>query len=138
LPTDIPSDRLDYALLAAETAGFDRLQELEAHAHDESERQLDRERAKLSAYFDYREQAARDRLVSSQRVLAGLEGSDSAETRRIIPVWRANVARDERLIEQLAAERVERLAQLEKRAAGIGDLRLVAVARVEVLESDIA
>jgi ATP-dependent helicase HepA len=92
----------------------------------------------LSAYFDYRQQAARDRLVSSQGVLAGLEGADSAEIRRIIPVWRANVARDERLIEELAVERVERLAQLEKRAAGTGDLRLVAVARVEVVESEIA
>jgi hypothetical protein len=92
----------------------------------------------LSAYFDYRQQSAQDRLVSSQRVLAGLERADSADTRRIIPVWRANVARDERLIEELDAERVERLAQLEKRAAGTGDLRLVAVARVEVVESEIA
>ncbi len=74
------------------------------------------ERAKLSGYFDYRQQTAGDRLMSSQRVLAGLEGADSAEKRRIIPVWRANVARDERLIEELAAERVERLAQLQKRA----------------------
>ena len=137
-PADVPSDKLDSALSAAETAGFGRLQELEVHAHDESERQLGHERAKLSAYFDYRQQAARDRLVSSQRVLAGLEGADSAEIRRIIPVWRANVARDERLIEELAAERVERLSQLEKRAAGTGDLRLVAVARVEVVESEIA
>ena len=136
-PADVPSDKLDSALSVAEIAGFGRLQELEVHAHDESERQLGHERAKLSAYFDYRQQAARDRLVSSQRVLAGLEGADSAETRRIIPVWRANVARDERLIEELAAERVERLSQLEKRAAGTGDLRLVAVARVEVVESEI-
>ena len=137
-PADIPNDELDSALSAAEMAGFGRLQQLEAHAHDESERQLERERAKLSAYFDYRQQAARDRLVSSQRVLAGLEGADSADTRRIIPVWRANVGRDERLIEELAAERVERLAQLDKRAAGTGDLRLVAVARVEVVESETA
>ena len=137
-PADIPSDKLDSALAAAEIAGFGRLQKLEAHAHEESERQLERERAKLSAYFDYRQQSAQDRLVSSQRVLAGLEGADSADTRRIIPVWRANVARDDRLIEELAAERVERLAQLEKRAAGTGDLRLVAIARVEVVESEIA
>ena len=70
--------------------------------------------------------------------LSGWKVADSAETRRIIPVWRANVARDERLIDELAAERVERLAQLEKRAAGTGDLRLVAVARVEIVESEIA
>ena len=47
-------------------------------------------------------------------------------------MWRANVARDERLIGELAAEREAQLAQLDKRAAGGGDLRLVAVARVEI------
>ena len=57
---------------------------------------------------------------------------------RIIPVWRANVARDERLIEELADDRVAQLAQLEHRAAGGGDLRLVAVARVEILGEEVA
>ncbi len=41
-PVDVPSDKLDSALSAAEAAGFDRLQELEANAHRESERQIDR------------------------------------------------------------------------------------------------
>ena len=132
-PADIPTDDLDDALAAAETAGFARLQQLEEQAHVESDRQLERERAKLAGYFDYRDQAARDRLESSQRVLAGLETSDSPETRRILPVWRANVARDERLIEELASERTERLAQLEQRAVGGGDLRLVGVARIEIV-----
>jgi hypothetical protein len=132
-PTDVPTDSFDQALSAAESAGFTRLQELEEQAHIESERQLERERAKLAGYFNYRDQAAQDRLVSSQRVLAGLEISDSVETRRILPVWRANVARDERLIDELAIERVERLAQLEQRAVGGGDLRLVGVARIEIV-----
>jgi hypothetical protein len=134
-PSEIPHDTLDSALILAETVGFDRLQELEAQARAESERQLERERAKLSKYFDYRDQSACDRLDSSEHILANLQSSDSNETRRIIPVWQANVARDERLIEELAAERVERLAQLERRAASTGDLRLVAIARVEIVGS---
>ena len=131
-PADVPADQLDSALAAAEAAGYARLDDLEASARTESERQLDRERAKLSAYYDYRDQAAQDRLESSKRVLAGLEASDNPERRRIIPVWRANVARDERLIDELATGRVEQLAQLDQRAAGGGDLRLMAVARVEI------
>jgi SNF2 family DNA or RNA helicase len=131
-PADVPTDRLDDALSAAETFGYARLRDLEDSAREESTRQLERERVKLHGYFDYREQAAQDRLVSSQRVLAGLITADSAETRRIIPVWRANVARDERLIEELKDERVQRLSQLEQRAVGSGDLRLIAVARVEL------
>ena len=135
-PSDVPTDQLDDALSTAETFGYARLRDLEERAHEESQRQLERERKKLSSYFEYREQAAQDRLESSRRVLASLEGADSAETRRIIPVWRANVARDERLIEELKKERVQRLSQLEQRAVGSGDLRLVAVARVDLVTGE--
>jgi SNF2 family DNA or RNA helicase len=135
-PADVPAADLDSALTLAEAAAYARLDELELAARTESERQLSREQTKLSSYFDYRDIAARDRLDSSRRVLAALEESDSAERRRIIPVWRANVARDERLIAELQADRVAQLAQLEHRAAGGGDLRLVAVARVEIFQED--
>ena len=135
-PSDVPIERLDDALVAAETAGFARLNNLEGKASVESARQLERERSKLAAYFDYRDQAARDRLASSQKILVGLELADQADTRRIIPVWKANVARDERLIEGLGIERVNQLIQLEQRAAGSGDLRLVATARVEIIRDD--
>ena len=37
-------------------------------------------------------------------------------------MWRANVARDERLIGELATEREAQLAQLDRRATGSGDL----------------
>jgi superfamily II DNA or RNA helicase len=131
-PRDIPAVDLDEALTKAEAIGFERLQGIEEEAHAESNRQLERERTKLSSWFDYREQAAQDRLAGSQKVLAGLETAEGADTRRIIPVWQANVARDERLITELADERVARLAQLEHQAVGGGDLRLVAVARVEI------
>ena len=119
-------------LMIAEAAGYARLDELEAAAHADSERQLAREQAKLTAYFDYRDQAAQDRLASSQQVLAQLEAAQEPERRRIIPVWRANVARNERLINELADERRGRLADLDGRAAGSGDLRLAAIARVEI------
>jgi hypothetical protein len=134
-PSDVPQNELDAALDQAETAAFGRLAELEAQAREESDRQFERERSKLSGYFDYRDLAAQDRLESSQRILDNLESADNADTRRIIPVWQANVARDERLIEELATERTERLALLKRRAAGAGDLRVVAIARVEIIGS---
>jgi SNF2 family DNA or RNA helicase len=135
-PADVPSAELDSVIAAAETAGFSRLEELETQARAASDRQLVRERTKLSAYFDYRDTAARDRLESSGRVLAGLEAAEDADKRRIIPVWRANVARDVRLMEELASERIVRLTQLERRAASSGDLRLVAVARIEIVRGE--
>jgi hypothetical protein len=108
------------------------LDELEGAARAVSLRQLGREQWKLSAYFVYRVLAARDRVASSRQVLAQMEASEDLERRRIIPVWRANVAHDERLISELAAERLARLAELDQRAAGSGDLRLTAIARVEI------
>ena len=131
-PADVPADEAGAALMVAEAAGYARLDEMEAAAHAESERQLAREQAKLTAYFDYRDQAARDRLASSRQVLAQLEAVEDQERRRIIPVWRANVARDERLISGLTDERQARLADLGTRVAGTGDLRLAAIARVEI------
>ena len=133
---DVPAAELATALTVAEDASYKRLDELEVAAHAESVRRLERERARLSGYFDYRQQAAEDRLQSSRRVLAQLERSDDADQRRIIPVWSANVARDERLNRELAAEREAQLAQLDRRTAGGGDLRLVAVARVEIYEEE--
>ncbi|HWG63354.1 MAG TPA: helicase-related protein [Streptosporangiaceae bacterium] len=131
-PADVPADEVAAALMVAEAAGYARLDEMEAAAHAESGRQLSREQAKLTVYFDYRDQAARDRLASSRQVLAQLEAAEDQERRRIIPVWRANVARDERLISELTDERQARLADLGRRAAGTGDLRLAAIARVEI------
>jgi hypothetical protein len=90
----------------------------------------------MANYFDYRDVAAHDRLRSSQQTLRQLEAADNSETRRIIPVWKANVARDARLIEQLVVERAEQIAALQRRAAGSGDLRLIGLARVHVMPEE--
>jgi hypothetical protein len=136
-PVDVPADDAGPALMIAEAAGYARLDELEAVARSECERQLAREQAKLTAYFEYREQVARDRLASSRKVLAQLEASEDPERRRIIPVWRANVARDERLVDELAGERQVRLTELNQRVAGNGDLQLAAIARVEIYAEEL-
>ncbi len=132
-PADIPVETLDEALVTAETRAYERLATLEAAAKAESDRMRERERDKLVGWFDYRDKAAHDRLVSSMQTLMGLERRDDPDARRILPVWRANVARDERLVEQLVEEREVQLRQLERRANSSGDSRLIAVARVEVL-----
>jgi len=137
-PGDIPIDTLDVALDAADRLVYQRLSTLEEHAHEDSRRRIDRERDKLTRYFDYRQQAAVDRLAMSQATLAMLEASSDQERRKIIPVWRANVARDERLISELADDRQRRLDQLDLQATGSGDSRLVALARVEIKTTEAA
>ncbi|MGY1793084.1 DEAD/DEAH box helicase [Geodermatophilus sp. SYSU D00525] len=132
-PADFSLDDLDTAIAAAEARCYEHLGAVEVRVREESQRALERERAKMANYFDYRDVAAQDRLASSQQTLRQLEAADSSDTRRtIIPVWKANVARDERLIEQLSQEREDQLAALQRRATGSGDLRLVALARVHI------
>jgi hypothetical protein len=132
-PSDVDLDELEAALSRSESNGYTRLHDLELRAHEDSQRRLERERDKLTAYFDYREQAARDRLASSRGVLADVERSEQAEVRRIVPAWKANVARDERLIAELGIERDKQIAKLAHQVAAGGDLRLIAIARVEIV-----
>ncbi len=131
-PADFGLDGLERAIAGAESQCYAHLEGVEARVRDESQRALDRERTKMANYFDYRDIAARDRVESTRQTLRQLEAADSADTRRIIPVWQANVARDERLIEQLVHERTEQLAALQRRATGSGDLRLLALARIHI------
>jgi ATP-dependent helicase HepA len=135
-PSDFGLDDLDTAIAAAEARCYEHLGAIEVRVREESQRALERERAKMANYFDYRDVAAQDRLASSKQTFRQLEAADSSETRRIIPVWKANVARDERLIEQLTQEREDQLAALQRRATGSGDLRLVALARVHIGAED--
>lgn len=137
-PSDIPIETLDPALDAADGLVYQRLSKLEQQAHEDSERRIHRERDKLTRYFDYRQQAATDRLSMSQATLATIEGSTDQERRRIIPVWRANVARDERLISEMGEDRERRLTQLDLQATGSGDSRLVALARIEIRKAEVA
>lgn len=133
---DVDDDGLDDAVSAAEERGFETLSAMEEEARQDSESRMTRESEKLRAYFDYRDQAAADRLESSRQTLASLEAAADTERRRIIPVWRANVVRDERLIEQLREERAAQVRALEGKRHGAGDLSLVGVARVEILGSE--
>ena len=137
-PGDIPLETLDMALDAADGLVYQRLSSLEQSAHEDSRRRIVRERDKLTRYFDYRQQAAVDRLAMSQATLAMLEASSDQERRKIIPVWRANVGRDERLISELGDDRQRRLDQLDLQATGSGDSRLVALARVEIRTTEAA
>jgi len=135
-PADLDLDDLDTAIAAAEARCYEHLDAIEIRVREESQRALERERAKMANYFDYRHIAAQDRLASSKQTLRQQEAADNSETRRIIPVWKANVARDERLIEQLVVEQAEQLAALQRRATGSGDLRLLALARVHVMPGE--
>ncbi len=137
-PADVPGAGVDDAIAVSEAVAYAELNALEAAVGEDSARRYEREMSKVLAYFDYREQAAQDRLDSSRQVVATLEASHDPDQRRILPVWRANAARDERLVQDLVNERAEQLAQLMHRSVAAGDLSVVAIARIEAFASGAA
>jgi superfamily II DNA/RNA helicase len=130
---EIPFDDLDQIQAAAERFVNEATAVLERDAQQDAEVRANRERAKLEAYFDYRQQAATDRLAATAATLARVEASTDDSERRIIPVWQSNLERDERLVQELADERARQLAAVEKLLHPVVDWELVSAGRIEVV-----
>jgi hypothetical protein len=103
----------DAAVQLAESAATDRLFERQANLEGSNEERLVEERAKRERFFDYRAQAAADKLAANRRTYARLAASEEESSKRILPVWAKNVETAERMVETVEEERRERLAELE-------------------------
>jgi superfamily II DNA or RNA helicase len=134
-PGEIPFTDLDTAQSAAERFADEAAGALQAEAQQEAKARAERERGKLEAYFGYRQYAATDRLAATAATLERLTRSTDESERRIIPVWQANLARDEHLVQELADERATQLAAIEKLLHPVADLQLVSAGRIEVIEA---
>jgi superfamily II DNA or RNA helicase len=129
---EIPFDLLEDVLAAAERFVNEAAAVMQTEAELDAQIRIDRERAKLEAYFDYRERAAADRLASTAATLERMKAATSEGERRIIPIWQANLERDERLVQELAEQRGRQLANLEKLRNPVVDWELVSAGRIEI------
>jgi hypothetical protein len=134
-PGDPAIDDFETGTLARAAEAAEAYVELELHrveeeVHRESEVRLGREEQKLEDYFAYRERTAADRVEATERILARIEASVDQEERRILPVWKANLDREQLLLDELRAEKGRRLAELRGRLRPSGDYKLVSAARV--------
>lgn len=135
IPTEhLPIDGVDSAIETADEFIHSLAEALQERVVEASQRDAGRERGKVDAFFAYRERAAREKVESTQQTLARLEASDSDDDRRVIPLWRSNLERAERLVEDLAKEREIRLASIDQRLNPTADWFLASFTRVEVLE----
>lgn len=133
LPLDeIPLDGLHGAQRTAEEHLEAVVAATETEIAKDASRRVDREREKVAAWFDHRQQAAEDKVATTRATLERLLSSSDEGERRILPVWEKNLENAERLVEELAVERDRRLADLEKHRYPVVDHQLVAVGRVEV------
>ena len=109
----IPAN-LDNAARLANDFANTKQQKLQRDAERQADDRVDQEVAGISARFDYRERVARHRVAATRATLHRLRTSDDDTTRRILPVWEANLQRDQELPAKLAAERHRRIAGVEK------------------------
>jgi hypothetical protein len=130
---ELPQDTLDESLEKAQdhiTAVADQLQ---SRIADESRAQADRERARVVAFFNYREQTIQDKIDATRATLRRLQASVSEDDQKVVPLWRSNLERAERLAEGLAAERARRLSDIDQRLNPTADLALTSLTRIEVV-----
>lgn len=133
----IPAEALDLSRLKeardlAEIHVGSRVAGLELEARQSMEVRIERERARMATYYDYRLQAAKDRLESTGATVTRLRASTDESERRILPVWEARLEQDVGRISSLDDERHRRMAELDRKAALAADYELVQAVRVEV------
>jgi superfamily II DNA/RNA helicase len=135
-PCEIPFEILEEAQSLAELFVTAATATVERDAQREAETRAQRERAKREDYFSYRQLAAADRLAATAATLQRLESSADDSERRIIPVWQANLARDEQQVQEMANERARQLAAIDKLLHPVADWELVSAGWIEVVAAE--
>lgn len=105
----------DEATTLAESEAVGRLLERQSDIEATNVRLLAEERAKRERFYDYRSQAAADKLEANRRILERIRMSSEEADRRILPVWEKNVDSAERMAESIEQERRARLVELSGR-----------------------
>jgi ATP-dependent helicase HepA len=103
------------AVSLAEGQAVTRLLDRQSDVEAVNTRLLEEERLKRERFYDYRAQAAADKLEANRRILERLRSSPEDADRRILPVWEKNVETATRIVESVEHERTQRLAELEGR-----------------------
>lgn len=131
-PSHIPNNLSAIAPLASEEAAKER-ESLQQQVQSQATTRVDREVARLNAYFDYREMTARDKVAETRATLNRIRESADENQRRILPVWEENLRRDEELPPKLAEDRQRRIADVEKYRHPQVAWALKSLGRIEVV-----
>jgi superfamily II DNA or RNA helicase len=107
--------RFDAAVAVAEDEAVSRLLERQSDLEATNLRRLDDERLKRERFYDYRSQAAADKLAANERIFDRIRSSPEEADRRILPVWEKNVESARRIVDSVEQERRERLGELDGR-----------------------
>ena len=126
-------DAFEQTVAQAEVVALLRLMARKEELADANRERLEQERLKLERYYEYRTRTAAAKLESNQRILDKVSASDDPGEQRIIPVWVKNLENAKRVVENLGAEREQRLAQLVGREQVTAQHELLATSFVQIL-----
>jgi hypothetical protein len=93
---------------------------------------LEAERRKLERFFDYRAQAAADKVAANERTLARLRESPEDADRRILPVWEKNVETSRAMLDSVEHQREQTIAELAHRDHVSAQHQLIAASYVSI------
>ena len=131
-PSQIPDNLSAIAPLASAAADKER-ESLQQQVQSQAVTRVDREVARLNAYFDYREMTARDKVEETRDTLTRIQESADESQRRILPVWEENLRRAEELPPKLAEDRKSQIEKLEKSRQSHVSWWLKSLGRIEVV-----
>ena len=129
-------DNLDTLAHIANRVADGKRAELQEQAQLDAASRVERELSRLGEWFDYRERVAEDKVETTRVTLNRIRESGDEAQRQILPVWEANLRRDEELLANLAPERSRRLADVEKHRYPNVSWSLKALGRIEVVDSE--
>ena len=88
-PSLIP-DNLPMIAPVANRAATEERESLQRQIQSQAAERVDQEVARLTAYFDYREMTAGDKVAETRATLNRIRESEDESERRILPAWEAN------------------------------------------------
>ena len=110
----------------------ERRDALRRELSEEAEARYSVERKRIERLYDNKENAARDKIAASEQTLWRLEGSSDENDRSVIPLWQANVRRDQAELGHIQEDRERALRELDETRRPAVTSSLLAVARIEV------
>ena len=127
------SGSFESAVSRAATAALDRLVERRDQLSSANHERLERERAKLSRFYEYRVRAAQEKLESVERIYERVSVSSDPGEQKIAPVWAKNLDSARRVLVGLEQEKTRRLSDLSLREQVVAQHELLSISFVEII-----
>ena len=129
-------DNLDRIGPIADGFANQRQQAIQSEAVAQAAERSSREISRWSEFYDYKERAAGDKVAATRATLQRIRESGSQSQRQILPVWEANLRRDEGVLANLAEERRRRIGEIEEHRSPQVSWALKSLGRIEVVADE--